>query len=352
VPWTPALPGPLAALAETARAIALRSGSARLLREGGEPMPRKAVEAALRDAWGQAPGKVLDDLEDAPVRWDAVAQVHRAERDGEPVAVEVQRPGAARTIRDDLVLLDALAAPAAAAFPRVDVRGLMREARERVLDDLDLEHVGSVQRAVGRAARRDERVLVPAVDTELTTEAVLVSARADGDAPGAEHAASLLQASLALAARDGWVLVDHRPEHVRVTADGRLALLAAGRAVRLDRDRVALFAAALRGLHSGDPAPIAALGVVTDDAAPEAVRIAREAAAPFLGGPARLDLEAVEAVARRAEAAGAFGLAPAATPQPQDLWPGRGLGQLVLTLAVLGATEDWPALAEEALAAR
>jgi hypothetical protein len=46
-----------------------------------------------------------------------------------------------------------------------------------------------------------------------------------------------------------------------------------------------------------------------------------------------------------------FALVPAAQPHPDDLWLARAAGQLVATLARLGATADWPALVASSAAA-
>lgn len=345
----PKLPPALAALADAAEAVARRSATARLLQTPPDPLSRREVERVLKAAWGRPVAKVLDELEDEPVRHDGAGQTHRAVRDGDPVAVEVQRPGVATAVRGDLVLLDALIVPAAAAFPAADVGGLLREIRERALDDLDLEHGASVQRAVRRALRGDERAVVPAPDTELAAPDVLVTDWVDGRPVAAGDAALLVDVPLRLAAEHGWVVVDHRPELTLVDDDGRLVLLGAARSVRMPVERVAQFAAALRGLREGDAAPIAALGALPAGDEEAALAVGRHVLGPLVDGPARLDLAAVEQAAQRAQSRDAFALVPRTEPQAADLWPGRGALQLGLTLATLGATEDWAALALAAL---
>src|SRR5947208_1929516 len=52
-----------------------------------DPLPFKQVERVLQDAWGVRPSDELDDLEHQPVQVTPAAQVHRAELEGEPVAV-------------------------------------------------------------------------------------------------------------------------------------------------------------------------------------------------------------------------------------------------------------------------
>jgi len=96
----------------------------------------KEVEEALKDTW-DAPD--FNVLEAEPVACTPTAQVHRGVHEGADVAVKVLRPGIADQVRLDLNLLEALIRPARLGFslpPGV----LLREVRERVLDELDLEH--------------------------------------------------------------------------------------------------------------------------------------------------------------------------------------------------------------------
>jgi predicted unusual protein kinase regulating ubiquinone biosynthesis (AarF/ABC1/UbiB family) len=120
----------------------------------GGPLAARDVERVLRDAWGRAPAKVLDELDPEPLAVRPASQVHRAEVDGTAVAVKVRRPGVERAVRNDLALLDTLSGPLRAAFPNLDAGVILRDAREQALDELDFEHEASQQRRVARALRR------------------------------------------------------------------------------------------------------------------------------------------------------------------------------------------------------
>src|SRR4051794_33216468 len=143
--------------------------------EAATPLAFKDIEKLLKGAWGRPPAKVLDELDPEPLAVTPGAQVHRAERDGAPVAVKVLRPGLATAVRNDLALLDVLAVPLRQVFGAMDAGAILREAREAALDELDLEHEASTQRQVRRVLRGVDGLTVPAPDLQLSGERVLVT---------------------------------------------------------------------------------------------------------------------------------------------------------------------------------
>ena len=332
-----------------------------------EPLSARDVENQLKAAWGEPPGRMLDDIDlDSPVAVRPHAQTHRAVLDGEPVAVKVLRPRVVATTRADLALLDALARPAGAAFPAVDPGPLLAELRERTMDELDLEHEGEIHRRVARGLRRVDGVEVARVDGELTTHDVHVSAWLEGPAladagaaPGDPGALARLLVLVYLGAPRaiGMALANPRANDV-VLMSGGVGLIGPGAARAVAAARIDGWIAALEALQGRDAGAFATamsdgLGLLPDDAAHTAYEHIEVALGPLLltGGPARLDDAALAAAGERAlpltgEAAR---VATRATPDPADLWPLRMLAQLAPMLAVLGAEEDWLALALDAL---
>jgi hypothetical protein len=359
----------LAALAETVDLQALPEEvrapvAARLARvPAPEPLPFDRVEQVLREAWGRRPAAVLDDLRREPAAVTPGAVVHRGILDGRGVAVKVRRPGLAQAVRSDLGLADAVAPLFGALVPRVDVGAVSREVRERILDELDLEYEGSVQRSFARALRRHPDLHVPAVHGELTHEAVLVTDWVDGVAVGdlsgvaeRRRAAELLVRFHLGAARFGTVHADPHPRDALLTADGRLAVLDFGATRRVAQARVDLAAAALDALAAGDArglgSALAKLGWLPARDGARALALARDVFGPLLSGTAVLDAAAACGLARRAAAQerALLTLLPHAGVAPEDLWPLRMLGGLFIVLARLGARSDWVTLARRALA--
>ena len=340
----------------------LRRLEARLARareEASVPLPPKRVERTLRDAWGRAPARVLDELDlESPAAVTPLAQVHRGELDGAPVAVKVRRPGLDAAVRADLTLLDGLRPPLGAVIPRLDTGRLLTQIREQALDELDLEHEAAQQRAVRRALARVEGVVVPAAYGELAAAEVSVSEWLEGPslaqraAADPDPTARALVAAHVTAARAGLILIDSRPNHVLFMPDGTVGLLGTGSAVAGDRDRLDALLALPGAVRDPDPAPFVALvgdrlGLLAGPAqAAEAHTLVREVLGPLVIGPARLDGRAAREIGARAldELPEALALLAAGSPDPADVWLARGTFQLAAVLAQVGAREDWVAL--------
>ena len=336
------------------------------LRGAGEPEPLawRAIEGRLKRAWGEPPGRVLDDVDERPAAVTPAAQLHHAVIDGDDVAVKVRRPGVAEAVRGDLALLDVVAQLLAGLAPRADVGALAAEVRERALDELDLEHEATSQRAFHRALRRHEDLHVPAPRTDLAREDVLVAEWVEGTSvralQGGPEDARRRVAELAMrfflgAAQHGTVHADPDPDDVLLLDDGRVAVLDYGAVARVPSARAARFADLLEALAAGDDhaggGALAELGWLRGTDAPKAVAHARRALAPLLESPARLDPQALAAAGSRAldVAPDLLPLLPRTAVPPGDLWPLRGTGALALLLARLDVEADWVALATRAL---
>lgn len=323
-----------------------------------EPLNSRRVERVLRDAWGAAPSAELDDLDPEPAAVTPGAQVHRGALDGQPVAIKLLRPGLAATVRQDMVLLEGLIAPLRAAFPALDAAAMVREVRERVLDELDLEHEGTIQRRFHRALRDHPFLTVPAPISRLTHDNVLVSEWVDGvplwDAPNPDQAARRLVVFALGAARFGIIHADPLPDDVLVLPDGGLAILDFGATRTVEKRRVDLTAAALAAFSSGDDQGLGrALKQLGTLPAPLAVR-ALELGVHALGersGPTRLDSDGViaarERMFERPDALNA--ILHAGKLAPEDLWPARGAATMLASIARVGATAPWLELSLAAL---
>ncbi len=214
------------------------------LQDSAPPMPASTVHAILAVELGPRwrSTKFLD-FTDKPAASASIGQVHRATwRDGRPVAVKIQYPGAGPALLSDLAQLSRVARLAGTWIPGVDVKPIMDELRERMEEELDYAVESHHQRIFARAFRDDPDVHVP--DVLVATEQVIVSEWvegtplsriiADGTPQERDEAATLyLEFLLRGPNRARLLHADPHPGNFRLTPDGRLGVLDFGAVNRL-----------------------------------------------------------------------------------------------------------------------
>ena len=214
------------------------------LQDAAPPMPASTVHAILSlelgPRWRTA--KFLD-FDDNPAASASIGQVHRATwRDGRPVAVKIQYPGAGPALLSDLAQLSRVARLAGTWIPGIDVKPVMEELRGRMEEELDYAVESHHQRIFARAFHGDPDVQVP--DVLAASEQVIVSEWvegtplsriiAEGSPDERNEAASLyLEFLLRGPNRARLLHADPHPGNFRITPDGRLGVLDFGAVNRL-----------------------------------------------------------------------------------------------------------------------
>jgi predicted unusual protein kinase regulating ubiquinone biosynthesis (AarF/ABC1/UbiB family) len=145
------------------------------------PMHFALLREHVRNELGGDPEEVFAEFDAVPFAAASLGQVHRARlKTGERVAVKVQYPGIATTIRADLRNLKTLLLP---LRPSSDWENLKAQVAdlERVLElETDYENEA---RMLGRARalfREDDRIVVPRVHEGFSTRRVLTMEYLDG----------------------------------------------------------------------------------------------------------------------------------------------------------------------------
>lgn len=149
----------------------------------GEEAARKVIEAEL----GHPLTELFADFEATPFAAASLSQVHRATLpDGRRVAVKVQRPGVADTMRDDLDLLEFLArrlerrAPRALGFRPT---AMIAELRDTTGRELDFRQEARSCTRVGQDFADRDNIVIPWIDPDRTTARVLTMQLIDGASP-------------------------------------------------------------------------------------------------------------------------------------------------------------------------
>jgi predicted unusual protein kinase regulating ubiquinone biosynthesis (AarF/ABC1/UbiB family) len=338
------------------------------LRDAAPTVPFARMEKVLRAELGGPVSDTFSELDREPVAAASIGQVYRARtRDGRDVAVKVQYPGVAEAVETDLRNMAMLFPLVRRLAPGLDVKALGGELRERISEELDYELEAQHQRRVARVFRGHPHVLVPGVDTALSTRRVLVTEFVEGSGFAAvkqldegmrdRFAEIVYRFFWGLLSNERLVAGDPHPGNYLLCPDGRVCFLDFGLMRAIDRayldDERALARAVIAGDAPAVHALLASLGYLPDPSsfAPDQVfeQIAEAGAWFFVPGFRRLDPDYVRV---HMEATGSprsrhFEHMRRQTLPPQALLLRRMEGLLFSVLGELRAGADWGLLARE-----
>jgi predicted unusual protein kinase regulating ubiquinone biosynthesis (AarF/ABC1/UbiB family) len=224
----------------------------------------------LRAEWGEAPERVLAAIDPEPAAAASIGQVYRGvAHDGRPLAIKVQYPRIAETVEADMRNLRLLTPLLRQLMPGLDVRAVLDELRERIVEECDYDVEASNHRRIERFWRGHPFVRVPAVDTELSHRRVLVTEWIDGidydavkelpDADRDRFGETAFRFFFATAREHGVALGDPHPGNLlRAKDDGRLVALDFGLVRALPKGYIEREASIYRALTAHDAPALAA----------------------------------------------------------------------------------------------
>ena len=151
------------------------------LRDNVPAVDWKQIRGVLESEWGEAPERVLAELDPEPAAAASIGQVHRGvSADGRQVAVKVQYPGIAEAVESDMRNLRMLSPLLRRLMPGLEVKDVLAELAQRVIEECDYELEAASHRRIARFWRRHPFIAVPGVDTALSRRRVLVTEWVDG----------------------------------------------------------------------------------------------------------------------------------------------------------------------------
>jgi len=150
------------------------------------PLPASAIRDVIREEFAVEAEDLWAEFEDEPVASASIAQVHRAKLAtpyrpvsgeilpaGTTVAVKVVRPGAAETIRGDIVIARRLVKRVERFVRRFDPMALLDEFSATVDRELDLRREGRFADRFAFDFRDDPRVVAPRIVWPLSSRRVI-----------------------------------------------------------------------------------------------------------------------------------------------------------------------------------
>jgi predicted unusual protein kinase regulating ubiquinone biosynthesis (AarF/ABC1/UbiB family) len=239
------------------------------LRDSIPPVGWKQMRKVLASDWDEQPERVLARIDTEPAAAASIGQVYRGRtHDGRDVAIKVQYPGIAESVEADMRNLRLLSPLLRQLMPGLEVKDVLAELRERIVEECDYELEASKHRRVERFWRGHPFIRVPAVDTELSRRRVLVADWVDGiafddvtrqpDTVRDRYAEIVYRFFYGTALGLGVALGDPHPGNYLLCADGHVAFFDFGMLRRLPRGYLRREAVIARGVREGDKATVMA----------------------------------------------------------------------------------------------
>lgn len=154
------------------------------LQDEAPPFPFEDVKRVLESELGVPMEEVFSEFQEEPVASASIGQVHRARlRNGDAVAVKVQRPGIADTVKSDIMLMKYLAKLANDRVPGLryyNLPGIVAEFERAIRKELDYHQEANNVERFRAMFMDDETVYAPYVYREYSTGRVLTMQYVDG----------------------------------------------------------------------------------------------------------------------------------------------------------------------------
>jgi len=236
------------------------------LQDSAPPLPANIVHARLAEELGTDWRSRFEHFDDKPAAAASIGQVHRAVwRDGREVAVKIQYPGAGKALMADLNNAVRMARMFATLAPGIDMKPLLAELKERVVEELDYIAESESQRRFAAAFEGDEDFAIPhvlaaaphVIVTEWLEGVPLSKTIASGKRAERNRAGLLYQRFLLTGpARAGLLHADPHPGNFRMTPDGRLGVLDFGAVAHLPEGLPPAIGSLLRIALDGDASTV------------------------------------------------------------------------------------------------
>lgn len=218
------------------------------LQDDVNPIAYEDVEKIIQEELGLRISKAFKSFDKEPLASASIGQVHVAElRNGEKVAVKIQRPGIRKLFVQDLEVLLHLAEKAekysktAKQFSLFDI---LEELKYMLLQELDYNREADNLQMLKENLKSFTLLKVPAVYRDYCSSRVLTMELIQGkkvtdysplslmDVPTEELVDAIIKGYLKQIIVDGFAHADPHPGNIHLTRDNKIALLDLGMAVR------------------------------------------------------------------------------------------------------------------------
>jgi ubiquinone biosynthesis protein len=235
------------------------------------PVSTQAIVERINNELGAPVEELFAEFDEVPMATASIAQVHRAVLlDGTPVVVKVQLPGVESLVESDLTAMSMMAGILGDLLPATDWQTISSELGRSIRLELDFKTEAQNLVDFGAFYVDDEKVIVPTVYPELSTERVLTLSRVEGQSltEFLESAspddidslfAILLQSYCGQVLQHGLLHSDPHPGNFMVCDGPKLAVLDFGNVQRFTASERKAYAGLVIAALSRDQNKLAAL---------------------------------------------------------------------------------------------
>jgi ubiquinone biosynthesis protein len=243
------------------------------LQSKASTLPFEDLRAQVEAALGESPETAFARFDTTPLAAASIAQVHRATtHDGQEIVLKIRRPGIRRQMEADLRLIRHLAGmieTGSREARRYQPQALVHQLAQELIDELDFANEGRNADRLRADLADDDRVTIPQIHWQWTSETLLAMEYIEGVAPRnaqALRAAGIDPAAIADLGADlvlDMVLLNGRfhgdphPGNLLCLPGNRLALIDLGLIGHVSPRRQQEFLRFVLSLNGGDPAALA-----------------------------------------------------------------------------------------------
>lgn len=205
------------------------------LQDSAPPMSTASVHKQMKKNLGEDWRARFLEFNDEPAAAASIGQVHKAIwKDGREVAVKIQYPGAGGALIADLNQISRLARLIGLTIPGLDVKALVTELKERVIEELDYIHESKAQKQFANAYEGSPDYIIPhvlsaapeVVITEWVDSRPLLEVIKNGTQEERNKYGQLLLRFLLSGPKVAGLLhCDPHPGNFRIAPDGRMVIL-------------------------------------------------------------------------------------------------------------------------------
>lgn len=230
--------------------------------------PFKAVKPTIEGRLGKIE-EVFDQFNREAISGASLGQVYLAKYRGKDVVLKVNRPNVRETLKRDLAVIQRLLRLAKGRienFLYISIENVVNDFSGRIFDEADyVKEAANIEKIAEHLSHRSERVIVPEVLHELSSEQILVMSYS----PGTKITDSAMLKEMGVDLKDlAWRLdllfmrmllkddifhADPHPGNISVLDDGTIVLYDFGMVGSLDKKTRFLLLKLYDGLASTDP---------------------------------------------------------------------------------------------------